>query len=132
MPSAGTAAWHFEPRATRERAAALVVPLLPFVCVALALVPLTGRWPRVGSGGCFHSRTAMGMFDHVREAVDRGDCLLEWDYTQGKPPAPLLKDVFGSERRRAKTLNFSIAYGKTVHGLSKDWGAWVRTEPDGP
>ena len=34
----------------------------------------------------------------------------------------MLKDVFGSERRRAKTLNFSIAYGKTVFGLSKDWG----------
>jgi DNA polymerase-1 len=73
-------------------------------------------------GGCFHSRTAMGMFDHVREAVERGDCLLEWDYSKGDPPAPLLKDQFGSERRRAKTLNFSIAYGKTVHGLSKDWG----------
>jgi DNA polymerase-1 len=23
---------------------------------------------------------------------------------------------------QAKTLNFSIAYGKTAHGLSKDWG----------
>jgi DNA polymerase I len=77
------------------------------------------------SGGCFHSRTAMGMFAHVRTAVDKGDCLLEWDWKQGKPPAPLLKDVFGSERRRAKTLNFSIAYGKTVHGLSKDWGVTV-------
>lgn len=74
------------------------------------------------SGGCFHSRTAMGMFDHVKEAVDKGQCLLEWDYSKGEPPAPLLKDMFGSERRRAKTLNFSIAYGKTVHGLSKDWG----------
>jgi len=74
------------------------------------------------SGGCFHSRTAMGMFDHVRAAVDSGECLLEWDYSKGEPPAPLLKDKFGSERRRAKTLNFSIAYGKTVHGLSKDWG----------
>ncbi len=77
------------------------------------------------SGGCFHSRTAMGMFDHVRAAVERGECLLEWDWAQGEPPAPLLKDVFGSERRRAKTLNFSIAYGKTVHGLSKDWGVTV-------
>jgi DNA polymerase-1 len=65
------------------------------------------------------------MFAHVRTAVDKGDCLLEWDWKQGKPPAPLLKDVFGSERRRAKTLNFSIAYGKTVHGLSKDWGVTV-------
>jgi len=76
-------------------------------------------------GGCFHSRTAMGMFDHVRRAVEQGDCLLEWDYRKGKPPAPLLKDVFGSERRRAKTLNFSIAYGKTAHGLSKDWGVSI-------
>jgi DNA polymerase I len=40
---------------------------------------------------------------------------------QGKPPVPLVKDVYGSERRKAKTLNFSIAYGKTVHGLAKDW-----------
>ena len=23
---------------------------------------------------------------------------------------------------QAKTLNFSIAYGKTVHGLAMDWG----------
>uniref|UniRef100_A0A7S4EZM0 DNA-directed DNA polymerase family A palm domain-containing protein n=1 Tax=Chrysotila carterae TaxID=13221 RepID=A0A7S4EZM0_CHRCT len=76
-------------------------------------------------GGCFHSRTAMGMFQHVREAVDRGDCLLEWDYSKGAPPAPLLKDVFGSERRKAKTLNFSIAYGKTPHGLAKDWGVSI-------
>ena len=74
------------------------------------------------SGGCFHSRTAMGMFDHVRAAVDAGEVLLEWDYTKGEPPKPMLKDVYGSERRRAKTLNFSIAYGKTVFGLSKDWG----------
>ena len=64
----------------------------------------------------------MGMFDHVKAAVDSGECLLEWDYNKGEPPAPLLKDKFGSERRRAKTLNFSIAYGKTIFGLSKDWG----------
>ena len=34
---------------------------------------------------------------------------------------PLLKEMFASERRKAKVLNFSIAYGKTAHGLSKDW-----------
>lgn len=34
------------------------------------------------SGGCFHSRTAVGMFDHVKEAVDKGEVLLEWDYSQ--------------------------------------------------
>ena len=78
-------------------------------------------------GGDFHSRTALGMYDHIQDAVKKGDCLLEWDgvaadgsYTP--PPVPLLKDLYGAERRRAKVLNFSIAYGKTAHGLSKDWG----------
>ena len=42
------------------------------------------------------------MFEHVRAAVDSGECLLEWDYSKGEPSAPLLKDCFGSERRRAK------------------------------
>jgi DNA polymerase I len=74
------------------------------------------------SGGDFHSRTALDMFDHVKKAVDDGDVLLEWDYSQGDPPKPLLKDEFASERRKAKVLNFSIAYGKTAHGLSQDWG----------
>jgi len=77
------------------------------------------------SGGCFHSRTAAAMFPHVKAAVDSGEVLLEWDHSKGEMPAPLLKDVFGSERRKAKTLNFSIAYGKTVHGLSKDWDVSV-------
>lgn len=78
------------------------------------------------AGGDFHSRTAMDMFDYVRKALDDGTCLLEWDYSQGDPPKPLLKDMFASERRKAKTLNFSIAYGKTAHGLSKDWGVTVK------
>ena len=49
-----------------------------------------------------------------------GECMLEWD-GEGKAPVPLLKEMFASERRKAKVLNFSIAYGKTAHGLSKDW-----------
>jgi hypothetical protein len=83
-------------------------------------------------GGDFHSRTALGMYDHIRAAVDRGDCLLEWEPPHDHvsepgapppcPPAPLLKDTFASERRKAKVLNFSIAYGKTARGLSRDWG----------
>jgi DNA polymerase-1 len=51
-----------------------------------------------------------------------GDVVLEWDYSKGQPTVPLVKDKYGSERRKAKILNFSIAYGKTVHGLAQDWG----------
>jgi DNA polymerase-1 len=93
------------------------------------------------AGGDFHSRTAMGMFDYIQQQVDNGECLLEWDFAKGDPPKPLLKDKFASERRKAKTLNFSIAYGKTAHGLSQDWGvslneaeemlgAWYRSRPE--
>jgi DNA polymerase I len=78
------------------------------------------------AGGDFHSRTAMDMFDYIRKALDDGECLLEWDYSKGNPPKPLLKDMFASERRKAKTLNFSIAYGKTAHGLSLDWGVDIK------
>ncbi|KAG8639707.1 DNA polymerase I A, chloroplastic/mitochondrial [Manihot esculenta] len=75
------------------------------------------------AGGDFHSRTAMNMYQHIHEAVDKGEVLLEWYPQPGedKPPAPLLKDAFGSERRKAKMLNFSIAYGKTPVGLARDW-----------
>jgi len=72
-------------------------------------------------GGDFHSRTAMGMYPHIKEAVDKGEILLEWDKKNGEPPVPLLKDKYASERRKAKTLNFSIAYGKTAIGLARDW-----------
>lgn len=92
-------------------------------------------------GGCFHSRTAMGMYDYIKTAVDNGDVMLEWDYSKGQPTVPLVKDRYASERRKAKTLNFSIAYGKTVHGLANDWGitkeaaqetldAWYRDRPE--
>lgn len=48
--------------------------------------------------------------------------LLEWDYSKGKePPKPLLKEKYSNERKKAKIMNFSIAYGKTVHGFMKDW-----------
>lgn len=77
------------------------------------------------AGGDFHSRTALGMYDHIKEAIAQERCLLEWE-GEGAPPLPLLKDLFASERRRAKVLNFSIAYGKTAHGLSKDWKVSVK------
>lgn len=45
------------------------------------------------AGGDFHSRTAMNMYDHVREAVNEKRVLLEWHAQPGeeKPPVPLLK-----------------------------------------
>ena len=46
----------------------------------------------------------------MKAAVDSGECLLEWDYTKGEPTAPLLKDCFGSERRRAKVPNLLVMY----------------------
>ncbi|XP_027940331.1 DNA polymerase I A, chloroplastic/mitochondrial-like isoform X2 [Vigna unguiculata] len=80
------------------------------------------------AGGDFHSRTAMNMYPYIREAVEKKEVLLEWHPKPGedKPPVPLLKDAFASERRKAKMLNFSIAYGKTPVGLSKDWKVSVK------
>ncbi|MCD7462390.1 DNA polymerase I B, chloroplastic/mitochondrial [Datura stramonium] len=68
------------------------------------------------AGGDFHSRTAMNMYPHIREAVEKGSLL----------SGILNQDAFGSERRKAKMLNFSIAYGKTTIGLSRDWKVSVK------
>ena len=76
-------------------------------------------------GGDFHSRTALGMYPEIQQALKDGKVLLEWDYSQGEPTAPLLKDMYSNERKKAKIMNFSIAYGKTVHGFSKDWGCSI-------
>lgn len=76
-------------------------------------------------GGDFHSRTALSMFPEIQESVKKGECLLEWDSSKGKPPAPLLKDKFSALRKKAKTMNFSIAYGKSAVGFSKDWNCSI-------
>ncbi|KAK4279274.1 hypothetical protein QN277_016993 [Acacia crassicarpa] len=80
------------------------------------------------AGGDFHSRTAMNMYPHIREAIGKKKVILEWHPHPGedKPPVPLLKDAFASERRKAKMLNFSIAYGKTPVGLARDWKVSVK------
>ena len=66
------------------------------------------------SGGCFHSRTAMSMYPYIAQDVETGGVVLEWDYSKGPPTVPLVKNKYSSERRKAKTLNFSIAYGRPV------------------
>lgn len=42
----------------------------------------------------------------LAQAISKGDCLLEWD-GEGKSPKPLLKDLFASERRKAKVLSLT-------------------------
>lgn len=32
-----------------------------------------------------------------------------------------MKEKYADLRKKAKTMNFSIAYGKTAHGFQKDW-----------
>lgn len=70
------------------------------------------------TGGDFHSRTALGMYPEIREAVDAGQV----DIEATSDERPGIKDKFALERQRAKQLNFSIAYGKTAVGLGRDWG----------
>ena len=77
-------------------------------------------------GGDFHSRTAAGMYPVIQKELEEGDLLLEWDFSTGeKPTRPLLKEKYANERKKAKIMNFSIAYGKTVHGFAKDWGCSI-------
>jgi DNA polymerase I len=61
------------------------------------------------------------MYPEIQKEIAEGRCLLEWDTKQGQAPAPLLKDRYANERKKAKIMNFSIAYGKTVHGFMQDW-----------
>jgi len=74
------------------------------------------------SGGDFHSRTAVSMYDYIKKDIADGTCLLEWDHSKGQAPVPLVKEKYAVERKKAKMMNFSIAYGKSAHGFSKDWG----------
>ena len=62
-----------------------------------------------------------GMYPEIQKDLNEGKCLLEWDYSKGPPTVPLLKDLYSNHRKKAKVMNFSIAYGKTVHGFMKDW-----------
>eukprot|EP00746_Dinoflagellata_sp_MGD_P167598 gnl/MRDRNA2_/MRDRNA2_98357_c0_seq1.p1 gnl/MRDRNA2_/MRDRNA2_98357_c0~~gnl/MRDRNA2_/MRDRNA2_98357_c0_seq1.p1 ORF type:complete len:1314 (+),score=275.68 gnl/MRDRNA2_/MRDRNA2_98357_c0_seq1:3-3944(+) len=77
----------------------------------------------IEAGGDFHSRTAANMFSSVAAAVKAGDVLLE-ENSEGTSSThvPTIKKAFPVQRNQAKTLNFSVLYGKTSWGLAKDWG----------
>lgn len=81
------------------------------------------------------------MYPNIKKELEEGKVLLEWDYSKGNPPLPLIKDKFAAERKKSKGMNFSIAYGKSAHGFSKDWNcsmqeaqetlnAWYRDRPE--
>ena len=69
-------------------------------------------------GGDFHSRTAISMYPNIKKEIEEGKLLLEWDKSKGEAPAPLLKVKYAAERKKAKTVNFSIAYGKSARGFA--------------
>lgn len=61
------------------------------------------------------------MYPEIQKEIEQGTLLLEWDSSKGKATVPLLKEKYANERKKAKVMNFSIAYGKTVYGFMKDW-----------
>lgn len=63
------------------------------------------------------------MYDHIKEAVKNGKVKIE--KKDNSDSVPLVKEIYSSERKKAKILNFSIAYGKTANGLSKDFGVTI-------
>jgi len=67
-----------------------------------------------------HSSTAFNMYPHVRKAVESGSVVLAGSKDGSGPPA--VKDVFATERRHAKAVNFGIAYGLTKRGLATQLG----------
>lgn len=66
------------------------------------------------------------MYPQIKKEVDEGKVLLEWDKSKGAAPVPLIKDKYAAERRKAKTMNFSLAYGKSAHGFAKDWNCSIK------
>ena len=43
--------------------------------------------------------------------IKQRQVLLEWDYSKGDPPAPLVKDKYGSERRKVRMYVLGMCWG---------------------
>ena len=71
-------------------------------------------------GGDFHSRTAMGMYPYIDKDMRTGEVVLERRHQEDTTPT--IQEKYADERKKAKMLNFSIAYGKTSSGLAQSWG----------
>eukprot|EP00913_Durusdinium_trenchii_P007168 g6743.t1 len=64
------------------------------------------------------------LYPHLQKAIDDGEISLE--DSDERPDRPLLKDVYCSERRAAKTVNFGIAYGIQPQGVSDKLGCSIK------
>ena len=84
----------------------------------------------LNAGGDYHSQTAIEMFSEISNALHAGEISL------GE-----IKGKFPTQRAQAKTLNFSIVYGKSVKSLSEDLlvsvgeaadllESWFRSKPE--
>jgi hypothetical protein len=62
------------------------------------------------------------MKSQLQKRMDEGTIAADHMDPNYKDGMPLVKDEFSNERRKAKILNFSLAYGKTEYGLAKDFG----------
>jgi DNA polymerase-1 len=59
------------------------------------------------AGGDFHSRTAMQMYPHIQQAIQRGEVVID-DSEASVPGIKLVKDVFKTERKHAKVRDIMI------------------------
>ena len=84
----------------------------------------------LNAGGDYHSQTAVEMFPEIASALNSGEI------TIGD-----IKAKYSTQRAQAKTLNFSIVYGKSVKSLAEDLlvsvteaadllESWFRSKPE--
>lgn len=77
----------------------------------------------------------------VQKEIEAGNVAMDHMDPNFKEGMVLVKDKYSSERRKAKILNFSLAYGKTEYGLSKDFNVtlaeakgiverWYKSRPE--